>query len=89
MTRIRYRDFLPRERERGGLFGGVDYAGFDSCVERLNEWLAEHPVEIVRVETVTLPNIHSVQEQGSSDTELHTSAHAVWYQFVRVWYEAD
>ena len=43
-------------------------------------------MDVIRVETVTLPNIHDVTEEGSSDTELHTSHHTVWYQFVRLWY---
>lgn len=81
-----YRDFLPRETRRGGLFGGVDYSGFDSCVAALNVWLGENPVKVLHVETVNLPNIHNVSEHGPADTELHASSHTVWYQFVRLWY---
>ncbi|MCB1690034.1 MAG: hypothetical protein KDI33_16175 [Halioglobus sp.] len=86
MSAIAYRDFLPQEKPRGGLFGGVDFSDFDTCVAAMNEWLAQNPVEVIRVETVTLPNIHNISEMGSTDTELHTTGHAVWYQFVRVWY---
>jgi len=36
-----------------------------------------------------LPNIHSVEEEGTTDTELHASAHTMWYQFLRLWYRAE
>ena len=86
MSTIKYQDFLPQETPRGGIFGGVDFSGFDTCVVAMNEWLAEHKIDVLRVETVTLPNIHDQQEEGSTDTELHAGAHTLWYQFVRLWY---
>ncbi|MFT4613707.1 MAG: hypothetical protein ACI9NT_000848 [Bacteroidia bacterium] len=86
MKKIQYRDFLPAETERGGLFGGVDFSGFESCVVAMNDWLAEQGAEMIRIETVILPNIHNVEEDGTTDTELHASAHTIWYQFIRVWY---
>ena len=86
MSAIAYRDFLPQELPRRGLFGGVDYADFNSCVVAMNQWLEQNPVSIVHVETVTLPNMHKGYEDGSIDTELHTTGHTVWYQFVRLWY---
>jgi hypothetical protein len=86
MGTIVYRDFLPQETPRGGLFGGVDYLSFDSCVAAMNQWLEENPVSVLHVETVNLPNIHNVNENGPTDTELHASSHTVWYQFVRLWY---
>jgi hypothetical protein len=88
MGAIEYRDFLPQEKPRHGLFGGVDFSDFDTCVAAMNEWLKHNAVTIVKVETVTLPNIHNVNEAGSTDTELHASSHTVWYQFVRLWYTA-
>lgn len=87
MTAFKYKDFLPAETERGGLFGGVEFSHFDSCVTSMNVWLQENPVAVHRVETVTLPNIYSMAEEGSNDTELHASAHTLWYQFVRLWYQ--
>jgi hypothetical protein len=86
MSTIAYRDFLPQETKRSGLFGGVDFSDFNSCVVDMNHWLESNPVQILHVESVTLPNIHNVYEDGSSDTELHATAHTVWYQFVRLWY---
>jgi hypothetical protein len=86
MSNVMYRDFLPQETPRGGLFGGVDYSDFNSCVQAMNLWLEQNPVTIVHVETVTLPNMHSAYESGSADTELQVTGHTVWYQFVRLWY---
>ena len=86
MGTIKYHDFLPQETKRGGLFGGVDFSDFESCVKAMNHWLERNPVDVIRAETVTLPNIHDMTEEGSADTELHTSQHTVWYQFVRLWY---
>lgn len=86
MTVFKYQDFLPEEKERGGLFGGVEFSDFDSCVQAMNAWLELNPVSVHHFETVTLPNIHSQAEEGSTDTELHATSHSVWYQFVRLWY---
>jgi hypothetical protein len=86
MSAIAYHDFLPQEIPRRGLFGGVDFSDFNSCVAAMNQWLEQHPVSIVHVETVTLPNMHNVYEDGSNDTELRTTGGTVWYQFVRLWY---
>lgn len=86
MAEVKYRDFLPEEIPRSGLFGGVDYSDFTSCVAAMNAWLEENSVEILHFETVTLPNMHSISEGGPTDTELHAASHTVWYQFVRLWY---
>jgi hypothetical protein len=86
MGTVQYQDFLPQETPRGGIFGGVDFSDFDSCVAAMNHWLERNPVTVINFETVTLPNIHNTQEEGTTDTELHTSGHTVWYQFVRLWY---
>ena len=86
MSTVKYQDFLPQETPRKGIFGGVNYSDLDSCVAAMNLWVEQQPVEIVQIETVTLPNIHSIAEEGSADTELHSTSHTVWYQFVRLWY---
>ena len=86
MSTVNYKDFLPQETPRGGIFGGVNYSDLDSCVAAMNLWLKQESVNVIQVETVTLPNIHSIAEEGSTDTELHSSSHTVWYQFIRLWY---
>jgi hypothetical protein len=86
MSSVQYHDFLPGETPRGGVFGGVNFSDFNSCVAAMNDWLERNPVNVINFETVTLPNIHNMVEEGSTDTELYTSGHTVWYQFVRLWY---
>lgn len=86
MATVKYRDFLPAEIPRSGIFGGVDYSDFNSCVAAMNVWLEENSVDVRNFESVTLPNIHNVAEDGTTDTELHATSHTVWYQFVRLWY---
>lgn len=89
MNPIKYRDFLPDESEPG-FFGGVDFSSFDSTVAAMNQWLSENSVEVLRMETVVLPNIHNPGEGGPDDSELHSSKYVRWYQFVRLWYrESD
>lgn len=90
MNPIKYKDFLPQETARGGLFGGVDYSNFEDCVAAMNHWLERNPVHVIQCETVTLPNMHNISEDGSHDTELHAAGHTIWYQFLRLWYsESD
>ena len=86
MSIIKYKDFLPEETPRKGIFGGVDFSGLDSCVAAMNDWLKSSEAEAIHVETVILPNIHNAEEEGSADTELHAASHTVWYQLVRLWY---
>lgn len=86
MTTFKYKDFLPQQTKRDSFFGGVDFAGFDSCVEEMNQWLKANPVDIQRIETVVLPNIFNPIEEGPTDTELLSSGHTLWYQFVRLWF---
>ena len=46
-------------------------------------------VEVVNVETIVLPNIHSPHEDGTADPSLHVSGDhgSRWYQVFRVWYK--
>jgi hypothetical protein len=60
MSAIAYRDYLPQETQRSGLFGSVDYSDFNSCVVATSNWPEQRPVNIVHLETVTLPRIQSL-----------------------------
>ncbi|NJN77876.1 MAG: hypothetical protein HC803_05720 [Saprospiraceae bacterium] len=57
-------------------------------LERMNEWIRKNEqYEIINIETVVLPNMHSKSEGGSTDSELSFAEfRPVWYQFFRVWY---
>ena len=85
---IKMKDFEPDTESRKNILGRKDiyYKGLDTALANMNRWVEEHAVEVVSVETVALPNIHSAAEDGTSDTELSASQYTLWYQFVRLWY---
>ena len=85
---LKMKDFEPDTESRKNILGRRDvyYKGLNTALDKLNAWVAETGVEVVNVETVTLPNIHGEQEEGTGDTELPASSYALWYQFIRLWY---
>lgn len=88
---LRYRDFVPRVIDAGGLFREGVYESFDEAVAAANEWLATGSVRLLKIETVVLPNIHSRWEKGANDSAIHTSGDSpsIWHQFLRVWYQDE
>jgi hypothetical protein len=87
---LQMKDFEADTESKKNLLGRRDvyYKGLDTAVASMNAWLEDNPVEVITVETVTLPNIHSDEEEGTVDTELSATGYALWYQFVRLWYRA-
>lgn len=83
-----YRDFHPDQLEPGGFFKVAKWEPFEAAMKRANEWVEEHEVEVINIETVVLPNIYSPGEEGSEDAKLHTSGEygSGWYQVLRVWF---
>jgi len=82
---IAFIDFVPQKIRKNFLIS--HYENFSRSAEKMNEWLQRNSnYEIINIETVVLPNIHN--EEGSEDTNLHTSGEmsSDWYQFIRVWY---
>ena len=63
------------------------YASFEAAVKAADIWIATEKPRVVNVETVTLPNLWSPYEEGSSDADIHAGSVVKWHQFVRVWYE--
>lgn len=85
---IKFNDFVPELEDKGGLFRKVSFEEFEHAVQRANEWITENKIDVLNVETVVLPNIHSRFEEGSTDVQLKASgtAQTDWHQFIRVWY---
>ena len=83
-------DFVPVVKEKAGFFKMPLMEQLAEPLERANAWIKEHKVNVVNIETVVLPNIHSPHEEGSTDPCLVTSGEfqTAWYQFVRVWYKS-
>lgn len=85
---IKMKDFEPSTESKKNILGHEDvyYQSVSTALDKMNAWLADNPVDLISVETVTLPNIHNNMEEGTTDTELAASNYVVWYQFVRLWY---
>ena len=82
------KDFEPDTESRKNILGRRDtyFKSLDTALAKVNAWVDETGIEVVSIETVTLPNIHSESEEGTGDTELPASNYSLWYQFIRVWY---
>lgn len=87
---IAYRDFAPRMLEAPVLLKRATFAPLQSAVDEANAWINAHGIDVVNVETVVLPNMHSRWEEGTEDPDLTARADfpTAWNQFVRVWYRS-
>jgi len=83
---LRFRDFVPEELTKGGLFVGPKFEGLQDAVDTANAWIESSRIAVVSVETLLLPNIREPWEEGSTDISLGTSASSYWYQVIRIWY---
>lgn len=90
LTLLKFKDFVPGQRGKKSVWTSrrqtepLRYA-----LEDANAWIIQHPnVEIINVETVVLPNMHTDREEGSVDSDLMIvgGASATWHQFFRIWY---
>ena len=83
---IEFYDFVPKVMDKGGFLKAAKLEELRDVMEDVNFWVKANNIDVINIETVVLPNIH--QEEGSQDTNLHTSGEmrSNWYQFVRVWY---
>lgn len=86
---LRFHDFAPRLVKRAQFFKPEQLEDLDEALVDLNDWLVRTGVEVVNVETIVLPNIHSPHEDGTADPSLHVSGDhgSRWYQVFRVWYK--
>lgn len=87
---IGFQDFVPQVKESGAIFKRAVMEELNEPLKRANEWIIAHELDVINIETVVLPNIHSPHEEGSTDTELVTIGKfsTNWYQIIRVWYRA-
>lgn len=90
-----FRDFVPKQLHAPRLgFSATaqqgEYETLDAALLAANEWIAREGVRVVNLETVVLPSIWEHWETGSRDPVLTSTAGApLWYQVIRVWYEAE
>ena len=86
---IKFQDFAPQVTVTQGIvFSSRSVDTFQSALDEANAWISRHAIEVLNIETVVLPEMHS--EEGTTDTDLTTSGEMMssWYQFIRVWYKA-
>ena len=93
---LAFRDFVPRQLRAPHLGISVEavqgeYETLESALNALNQWRDLEKVRVLNVETVVLPNLDAKWEEGTNDPVLGASGAGaqLWYQFFRVWYEAD
>ncbi|MEO1368702.1 MAG: hypothetical protein AAFX50_16125 [Acidobacteriota bacterium] len=85
---LRFKDFEPRELRAPVMWSEGEYEPLGHALARLNRWVDKSGVDVLNVETVTLPNMHRRHEEGSADPALTVNGeyYARWHQFFRVWY---
>jgi len=85
---LEFRDFVPQMTDKGGFFRMPTMQQLSQALREANAWIAQNQVNVINIETVVLPNIHSPGEEGSQDVLLTTSGEmsAHWCQLIRVWY---
>ena len=89
---ISFQDFVPEQLQKPGFLRNSIIEPLDPSITKMNAWIYENDqYEILNIETVVLPNIHNSREEGSQDTDLHTSGEysTSWHQIIRVWYRTD
>ena len=85
---IKCKDFVPEIIKKGGFFTIAKAQESQACLDQANEWISNHQIEVINIETVVLPNIHDELEEGSMDTNLDTlsDTSSSWNQFIRIWF---
>ena len=89
LSLLKFKDFVPNQKSYNIWTGKSKMEPLAYALQDANSWIAGNPtIELINIETVVLPNIHSQKEEGSQDPELKHDASmaANWYQFIRVWY---
>jgi len=85
---IGFADFVPTVVQAGGFLRPEERAPVQEAVDRANQWIAEHHVQVLNVETVVMPNLFAPGERGPQDASVGVLGDYPqrWYQFIRVWY---
>ena len=86
---IQFKDFAPEAVEsKAFIFTSRTIGTFQSALDEANRWVNQNGIDVMNIETVLLPEMHS--EDGTTDTDLTTSGEmrSSWYQFIRVWYKS-
>lgn len=85
---IAFKDFFPTNIEGAALLADDQYHAYLAAARRATEWVEEKDIEVVNIETLTLPKFFHPETKAKSPDASDISPHAV-FQFVRVWYHAS
>ena len=87
---IQFKDFVPKQVSKGGFLSQAQYESIGRAVLEADNWVRDASIEVINIETVVLPNMHSPREEGSTDSSLHQDSEwpTSWHQFIRIWYQA-
>jgi len=82
-------DFVAEETDAEAFFKASTHESFSAAKSKMNAWLSTDNVEVINVETVVLPSLHSPHEEGSEDVAINVKSEFVttYSQFIRVWYK--
>ena len=83
MNHFAFRDFAPKQNRPSGFFQSAEYDNLMDAVRQANQWVADHDVKVVNIETVVFPYFNELV------ATLEQAPSYDWYQFIRVWYEFD
>lgn len=93
MAMFAFRDFAPRQTRPAGFFQSAEYDNLMEAVRQANQWIKDHQVRVLNIETVVMPNVLEKGEEATADGSVATyegiSHYNHWYQFIRVWYEFE
>lgn len=84
---ITFKDFFPNPVEGEPLEPDYMYHAYLAAAQQATEWVEEKDVQVVNIETLTLPNFFHPQTKAKA-SGANLLPHAV-FQFVRVWYYAS
>ena len=84
-------DFVAEQTSAPGFLKAATHESFGDARNKMNDWLARNDVEIISVETVVLPSLHSPHEEGSEDVAVHVKPEfgINYNQFIRVWFKEN
>ncbi len=85
---IDFKDFIARQIGPAKFLGEPEFETLQDAVKGATEWIESEKVDVINIETVVLPHVHSPLEGGTVDVNIRQSEDFVtnWNQFIRVWY---
>jgi hypothetical protein len=98
---LRYRDFVPKmyQPPSVGAFGDISYGSsdsFDAAVQAAGQWIKDHGIRVIQVETVVLTDMARAGSVSSQPIGVAVpfgisagSPAMFWNQFVRIWYDDE